>query len=82
MPHGLHPREFEPIENRRKKYLQQGGLGSPVQERIPHFCTHCKKQFDYAISLEFTDFGDVIDELCSDCRKILRGMRTNHPEMK
>jgi hypothetical protein len=82
MPDGLHPREFEPVENRRKSRLQQGGLGSPVMERQPHFCTHCKKQYQWTPDLDSTDFGDVIDNLCPDCRVILRQMRTNHPEMK
>lgn len=82
MVDGLHPNEFLPVENRRKSRLIQGGIGSPIMEKQPHFCTHCKKRFEYTPDLDFTDFGDVIDNLCRDCRKILRSMRTNHPEMK
>jgi hypothetical protein len=82
MPHGLHPREFEPIENRRKSRQQEGGLGSPFMPRRQHQCAHCHNAYEWSPSLDFTDYGDVVDNLCEDCRKLLRQMRTNHPEMK
>jgi hypothetical protein len=82
MPHGLHPREFEPIENRAKSREHEGGLGSTFQPRRVHQCAHCKKQYEWSNDLDFSDFGDVVDNLCTDCRKLLREMRTNHPEMK
>ncbi len=88
MPHGLHPDEFLPVEVRRKKYIQQGGLGGPMDGRKSHhdirqyMCANCHKTYQWTNDLDFTDFGDVIDNLCGDCRKILRTMRTNHPEMK
>lgn len=51
-------------------------------EKMPHWCCNCKKKYEWTPDLDFTDFGDVIDNVCSDCRKLLREMRTNHPEMK
>lgn len=88
MPQGLFDWEFEPVENRRKKYISQGGLGNDLNghknphERRQHQCAHCHKNYQWAANLDFTDFGDVVDNLCQDCRKLLREMRTNHPEMK
>ena len=90
MPDAIHPWEHEPVENRRKKYIQHGGLGGKVSldgyvsphELKRYQCVHCKKMYVWTSNLDFTDFGDVIDNLCSDCRKELREMRTNHPEMK
>jgi hypothetical protein len=88
MPEGLFVWEFEPVENRRKKYIQQGGLGGPMdghknpRERQQYQCAHCHKTYEHTTDLDFTDFGDVVDNLCGDCRRLLREMRTNHPEMK
>jgi hypothetical protein len=82
MPEGLHPREFEPIENRRKSRIQEGGLGSPVQQRRQYMCAHCHVTYEWTNDLDFTDFGDVIDNLCTACRKLLREMRTNHPPLE
>lgn len=84
------PIESTPVKNIRKRFIQQGGLGSrqPVdgyysQHDIRKYqCVHCKKMFEWSADLDFTDFGEVIDNLCSDCRKVLRSMRTNHPEIK
>lgn len=81
MPQDLHPSEFLPVETRRKTRVIQGGIGSPVMEKKVYFCTHCKKRYEYTPELDFVDFGDVVDNLCGDCRKILRTMRTNHPEV-
>jgi hypothetical protein len=87
MPQGLHPREFLPVENRRKRYNHQGGLGTQLDghknpiERQQYQCAHCRKTYEWTSSLDTTDFGDVVDNLCVECRAVLRGMRTNHPEM-
>ncbi len=79
-----------PVRNIRKTYIQQGGLGTRVSmdgyysphEMKKYQCIHCKVIYTWTPDLDFTDFGDVIDNLCSNCRKELRTMRTNHPEMK
>jgi hypothetical protein len=87
MPQGLFDWEFEPVENRRKKYIQKGGLGGDLngfknkRERTQYKCVNCKKEYEWSSDLDFTDFGEVIDNLCGDCRKILREWRTNHPPM-
>lgn len=85
MPEGLFPWEHEPVENRRKKYVQQGGLGTPMEghknprELRQYKCVNCKRIYQWTNDLDFTDYGEVIDNLCSDCRKIQREWRTNHP---
>ena len=88
MPEDLFPWEFEPVETRRKKFIQQGGLGNDLngwknpREKKQYICVHCRKRYEWKPDLESTDYGDVVDNLCSDCRRELRTMRTNHPEMK
>lgn len=84
MPETLHWKEFEPIENRRKSRIQDGGLGSPPggTEKRRYFCCNCKKEYRYTPDLDFSDFGEVIDNICGECRKALRNMRTNHPAME
>ncbi len=89
MPEGLFPWEFEPVENRRKRFVQQGGLGNDMNgwknpnERQQHICVHCRKRYEYtAVDLEFNDLGETGSNLCADCQKIKRAMTTNHPEMK
>jgi hypothetical protein len=88
MPHGLHPNEFIPVTARRKRFVQQGGLGGelnglrPNSEIHQYQCAHCHKDYTWSTTLESTDFGDVVDNLCPECRTLLRSMRTNHPEMK
>lgn len=89
-PEPVESRSLEPARNIRKTYIQHGGLGNKVSldgyyshhDLIKYQCVHCKKQFHWTYEYEGTDFGDVIDNLCLDCRKVLRTMRTNHPEMK
>ena len=88
-PEQVDPWSLEPARNIRKTYIQQGGLGSriPVDGQYSHhdmkkyYCVHCKEPFTWTPDLEYTDFGEVIDNLCQKCRKELRAMRTNHPEM-
>ena len=82
MPQGLHPREFEPIENRKKSRQIEGGLGSRFMPRRQYKCAHCHKDYEWSNDLDFTDFGEVVDNLCKECRELLRAMRTNHPAMK
>ncbi len=87
MPQGLFDWEFEPVESRRKKFIEQGGLGGDLnghhnpRERRQYKCCNCKKDFQWSNNLEFTDYGGTIDNLCTDCRKLQRKMMTNHPEM-
>lgn len=91
MPEGLFPWEFVPQENRRKRYVVQGGLGNDLnghknpRERQQHICVRCRTRFEYdSQELDFSnnDFGEVQTNLCAECRKVLRTLRTNHPEMK
>lgn len=88
MPEGLFPWEFEPVESRRKKYTEQGGLGNDLnghhnpREIRQYRCCHCQKTFQWNNNLEFTDYGQAIDNLCPECRQLQRAMMTNHPEMK
>lgn len=89
-PEPVDPRSLQPARNIRKSYIQQGGLGSRVaidgyyshHDLTNYHCVHCKKTFYWTHEYEGTDYGDVIDNLCLDCRKELRKMRTNHPEMQ
>jgi len=89
-PDPVDPRSLEPARNIRKTYIQQGGLGSRVNitghyshhDLTNYHCVHCKKTYHWSPEMEHSDFGDVVDNLCLDCRKLLRSMRTNHPEMK
>lgn len=88
-PEQVDPWSLEPARNIRKQYIQHGGLGSRevVDGYYSHHdlkkyqCVHCKETFHWTPDLEYTDFGEVIDNLCQKCRKELRAMRTNHPEM-
>lgn len=86
------PWSTQPARNIRKRYIQHGGLGNrpPVDGHYSHHdlvkrqCVHCKETFTWEPDYDFTmnDFGEVIDNLCLKCRKELRAMRTNHPEMQ
>lgn len=88
MPNGLFPWEFEPVESRRKKFIEQGGLGNDLnghhnpRERQQYRCCVCKTSFEWEAVLEFNDYGPAIDNLCKECRIKQRAMTTNHPEMK
>ncbi len=89
MPQGLFDWEFEPVENRRKRYIQQGGLGGPMdghknpREVQQHYCVHCRKNYEHnARDLEFNDLGESGNNLCAACQKLKRKMVTNHPEME
>lgn len=89
-PDPVDPRSLAPARNIRKSYIQKGGLGNAVSitghyshhDLVKYHCVHCKKIFHWSPEMEHVDFGDVMDNLCLDCRKELRAMRTNHPEMK
>lgn len=89
-PEPVDPRSLEPARNIRKSYIQKGGLGNAVSmtghyshhDLVRYQCVHCKKSFHWSSEMEHSDFGDVMDNLCLECRKVLRTMRTNHPEMK
>ena len=79
--------EYEPVQNRRKRYVNQGGLGNDLngwknpREVQRYTCMQCGKQYDYTPDLDCSDFGECLDVWCGECRKKLRSMRTNHPEM-
>lgn len=91
MPQGLAPWELEPVASRRKRFVANGvyprdhvqlnGWKNP-REKQRHWCCRCKKEFEWMAELEFTDFGQVVDDLCKECRVELRKLMTNHPEIK
>lgn len=88
MPESLFAWEHEPFISRRKRFTEQGGLGGDLnghknpRELRQHKCCHCGKTFTWTPDLQFSDYGEAIDDLCQDCRKEQRAMMTNHPEMK
>lgn len=88
MPQDLFAWEHEPVANRRKKFIDHGGIGNDLngfkgnREKKQYRCCNCKKKFEWDNTLEYSDYGTTVDNICGPCRKIQRTMMTNHPEMK